>query len=87
MGRWAPRDLAGTNRLTELQGNLDDLDEEPLDEYYQRQASAAVAQLEHVTDPTIRDRLESDLAHWLRLLAAASIDQHWDAGEGDRPLF
>lgn len=87
MGRWAPRTLAGTDRLTELQDDLDDLEDEPLEEYYQRQAAAAAAQLQHVTDPTIRARLERDLSHWRSARARASLEQHWGAGTGDRPLF
>lgn len=89
MGRWAPRDLPGTTRTTELHADVDELEEEPPAEYFQRQAAAAERQLrqDNVTDPGIRARLERDLARWRSLLAAASIEEHWDAGEGDRPLF
>lgn len=93
MGRWSPRPMSprspGRYGIDDLRDDVDELDEEPPAAHFQRQAAAAEHQLRHdnITDPGIRARLERDLAHWRTALARATIEQHWDTGAGDRPLF
>lgn len=38
-------------------------------------------------EPDSHARLERELEQWERLLAAEQRDEHWTAGDGDRPLF
>ncbi len=93
MGRWTPRPLPPTTQhrhgLTEMQEDLDDIEEDPPEVYLQRQVSRVADELQHgtITDPSIVARLERDLAYWRTALARTTVEEHWGAGEGDRPLF
>lgn len=62
---------------------------EPYAVYCDRQATALARRLQAdpPTDPALRARLERDVEEWRRQAAAATIDEHWRAGEGDRRLF
>lgn len=66
-----------------------DVDDDPPAEHYRAQIRRLDEQLHRCppTDPDLRARLERELQQWSQLLAAETRDEHWTAGEGDRPLF
>jgi hypothetical protein len=63
----------------------DDFEEEPVDVFYRRQVGQLRVLLEQ--QPSGQAKLERDLAFAEHRLAAATIDQHWASGAGDRRLF
>lgn len=58
--------------------------------YVRQRIQVLEAQLDGPTppsDPDLRNRLERQLAWWRNQLEAATIDDHWTSGDGDRRLF
>lgn len=66
-----------------------DGDDEPIATYYRERAEELFYQLElnPPTDPDLRRRLAAELDWWKREAAAATLEEHWAAGAGDRTLF
>lgn len=65
------------------------VDDEPLERYYQQRAGDVRRRLaeDAPTDPRLLARLQRDLAAWERAIAAETVADHWASGEGDRKLF
>lgn len=94
MGRWDPRPLdrePGRPDLPTRQlEDIDDVDDQAETLAHARQQAARLdAQLstQPPTDPVLLERMQRELAHWHRVAAAATLDEHWGSGDGDRTLF
>lgn len=69
--------------------NVDEIELEPLEQYYARQADRIDAQLQHhpPTGPVLQERMRADAARWRAWASREAREDHWACGEGDRKLF
>jgi hypothetical protein len=94
MGRWDPRPLDREPGRPDLPTRqLEDIDD--VDDQVETLAIARAhvarldAQLRTAIPaaPEMLERLQCDLTHWRRVIDAATLDDHWGSGDGDRTLF
>jgi hypothetical protein len=94
MGRWDPRPLDREPGRPDLPTRqLEDIDDVDDQAETLAIANAHVARIDAQlrtappADRAVLERLQRDLTHWRRVVEAATLDEHWGTGAGDRALF